>query len=100
MEQVDSGVRAMAKTASKHRSEIEFLKGEIRRLKKQLRKLLKTDNPEVLEKYGAEEDVEEYMDENRCPACERGVLVTIDLVHIEVTSCSVCDYQVRKRKNG
>ncbi len=85
----------MAKSASKNRSEVEFLKGEVRRLKKQLGRIKKGET--VIVKAN---DIIEEEHEDGCPKCGKGTLVDVDLKYIVVTSCNICDYTQRRKPNG
>lgn len=80
----------MAKTKNKTRSEVEFLKGEVRRLKKKLKHY---------EKNGIEIETIDETDENVCPLCARGKIIVVDLKFLTILKCNICSYN-EKQRNG
>lgn len=102
----------MSKTRNKSGSEVEHLRGEIRRLKSQVRYYKKRCNElsrrqnffqNIDPDIDAEEEYEEKNDIERCPSlsCGKGTIYEVDLGRIVVAKCDVCDWkETRKVKNA
>lgn len=81
----------MSKSKRKHGSELEHLRGEIRRLKAQLKHYKRRHQ---------HEEPEEYVDdapENQCDHCGKGVITCIDLKFVKIFRCSICNYELKER---
>lgn len=84
----------MSKSRSKSRSEVEFLRGEVRRLKSELKYYKKRQHFfEDQREYVIEEEIN-----NRCEVCKKGKLIEHDFVHATLIKCTNCDYEKKKSK--
>lgn len=83
----------MGKSKAKNKSEAEFLKGEIRRLKKQLDKARR--GIPVPDELIVEEEFDDFKPD--CPRCGKGFLKIIDLKYILISTCGVCEYNERRK---
>lgn len=81
----------MSKKKNKEKSELEHLRGENRRLRKQLNYYKKQANMSESDVY------EEEAEEEVCEHCGKGQLEVIDLKYVIMEVCNVCGHQ-RKRK--
>lgn len=81
----------MSKSKAKARSEREFLRGEIRRLKKELRICKEQKGIQDPEPDEDDEDENEII----CDECGKGALDVLDLGRAIYTTCRVC--KIRKR---
>jgi len=86
----------VSKTQQKNRSEVEHLRGEVKRLKslnRQLRKRLSAS----LKKEHFFEQIEEEADEvelvDACSSCGSGVMVAVDLKFVKYKVCSECKHR-------
>lgn len=81
----------MAKSKNKTRSENEHLRGEIRRLRAELKRHKKKHNIEddepELEKIPDPRDV--------CPSCGKGTWRFVDLKHVIYKICELCGFKVK-----
>lgn len=94
----------MSKSRQKSHSETEHLRGEIKRLKSENRNLRKRvkelDKRAHFYEEIADEIIEDVKPKDTCKHCGKGVLSEIDLVHVILTKCDVCDYQRRRKPRG
>lgn len=95
----------MSKTRNKNRSEIEYLSGEIRKLKKenkQLRRLLEKQSPaqdeESLPADSEDTHPKMYTEIKYCSECGKGKLRTFEIIGRFFVECDTCDY--RKKIDG
>ncbi len=101
----------MGKTKNKSHSEIEYLRGLVKELKKengQLRRQLKESTKlghmyeDVVEEYEeliAEQEVEEVIKVARCPECHAGALnLVLDLNDKDIYACGSCTFKKVVRK--
>lgn len=94
----------MSKTKNKNKSEVEHLRGIIRKLKAQVRSL-STRNKELerqshFYEYIADEVIEDVeIKEDICEECGKGILSEIDLVHVIVTTCDLCEFRTTRKKH-
>lgn len=94
----------MSKTKSKTHSEVQHLQGRIRSLQKENRalkqKLKQLEKWEhALQGINPDETVEIPTKEieKNCPNCNSGHLQEMDFNFITLITCTVCDYNERKR---
>lgn len=80
----------MSKSRRKHGSELEHLRGEIRRLKAQLKQCHRHKRP-------PEEPEEVREVQPNCDSCGKGVLQVIDLKWLKLHRCPVCGFEIRER---
>ena len=86
----------MGKTRNKNRSPDEFLKGEIRKLKKenkQLRKELQRNyHSQDEEEIGDTEDThpKRYLEKKICDGCGKGEVVRLEIVGRIFETCPIC----------
>lgn len=86
----------MGKSKSKSRSEVEFLRGEVRRLKSELKYYKKRQH---LISDTFEEVIEEEAEmAERCPMCHKGGLIEWDFTYATLKKCDKCEYEVREKK--
>lgn len=89
----------MAKSKNRSHSEIEYLRGEVRRLKAELKYYKRRDhlNSEIIDDIDYD-DVQDIVDVRQCPKCRTGILLEYDFVRAILTKCDKCDFEQRKRK--
>ena len=87
----------MSKSKNKSRSEVEHLKGIIRRLKSQLKYYRKRDSS-VYDNTPYDEDFEEE-DVEVCEECGKGVIEVYDFYKIIIRKCNLCGYEEKERRN-
>lgn len=89
----------MSKTKNKNRSEVEFLAGENRKLRKEVKQLRR-----ILEKHSPAQDVEEVTDSEDtipkvftevkvCSDCGKGKLRTFEIIGKIFEECDLCHYR-------
>ena len=96
----------MGKTRQKTHSEKEHLLGEINELKKENRRL-KRENKSLLKRAHMYEDVidsvvekDEEQKDVQCKSCYKGIITTYDFKYIIVSTCNYCDYQKNTKPGG
>lgn len=85
----------MGRSRNKSRSEVEALRGEVRRLKAELKYYKRRDH---IEHIIVDEEPVEIVNATKCPNCHNGILIDYDWRFVLVKKCSSCDYQIRKKK--
>jgi hypothetical protein len=97
----------MSKLRTKNRSEIEYLRGVIREKDKIIRRLTKQLRSAKKFEYIQEEidtpldRIENsYEDEQLCPKCGKGHLLEIDLIHLKVIRCELCQHAESLKPDG
>ena len=94
----------MSKSKKKSHSEIEHLRGQVKKLRsenKQLKRRLKNfEKRPVIDLEDLVHDVEIIEEMNQCPSCKKGILETHDFVHVLLEECNQCDYSKKIGKNG
>lgn len=85
----------MSKSRSKSRSEVEFLRGEVRRLKSELKYYKKRDH---LIDHVPEEIEEELIPTANCPSCLKGNLIEWDFKYAVLQKCDKCNFEKKKAK--
>lgn len=81
----------MGKTKQKQRSEINYLKGIINSLKKEI-KILKAQQNRV-----SAEDEPDDRCSLVCPACTKGELEILDLKRLIIYSCTLCEFKHKEK---
>lgn len=76
----------------KERSELEYLRSENRRLKKQLKQLERQKHfyENVIQEAV---ELEETFSEEPCSSCGKGQLIFHDFHHVKLKKCNVCGNQ-------
>lgn len=92
----------MSKTKQKEKSEMEHLRGRIKRLQSQNRQLRKRNRELERKAHFFENIVDDVVEESDvteviCPKCKSGVLQLLDLHHISLISCTACDYKEKQK---
>ncbi len=85
----------MSKSRNKSRSEVEALRGEVRRLKAELKYYKRRSH---IENSIIDDEPVDIVDATKCPECRTGVLVDYDWKFVLVKKCSECDYKITKKK--
>lgn len=87
----------MSKSRNKNRSEIEYIKGQLkkvqtenRQLKKRIRQL---DKKSHFYENIVDEAVEEASLGETCESCGKGTMHHYDLVHVKLEICDLCGYK-------
>lgn len=95
----------MSKTRNKSHSELEYLRGRVKKLESELRrckKQLKHFERRTHHYEGLVDDISDEISEKRevCQECGKGTMVVYDFKFVKVTKCDTCDFQLkRKRRN-
>ena len=87
----------MSKSKNKNRSEVEFLKGKIRKLESQLKYFKKREHFFDAPVEDIVEEAEEIQAE-KCPVCRQGIIIKTDFVFATLEKCLNCDYEKRQKK--
>lgn len=87
----------MSKSKNKSRSEVEYLRGKIRKLESQLKYHRQREHFFEAPIEDINEEVEEIT-ADQCPKCKRGVVTTYDFTFATLSKCSNCDYEIRQKK--
>lgn len=90
----------MGKSKNKNKSEVEFLRGQIRQLKAELKYYKKREHisntpPDDDLDY---DDVQDISAARPCPRCGKGILVEYDFKYALLMKCSHCEYDERRKK--
>jgi hypothetical protein len=97
----------LGKGRGKDKSELEYLRGQIRgltsenrHLKRRIKQLEKTEH--WFESIASEDpqSVQVHEEIESCQACGKGKLELLDLKHIFITTCNNCQDRIRYRKDG
>jgi hypothetical protein len=79
----------MGKSKRKGSSEVEFLRGEVRRLKSELKYYKRRNN--------VEEPEPPINNMNYCEMCGKGILATWDFRFLRLHRCTLCGHEVREK---
>lgn len=88
----------MSKSKNKNRSEVEYLKGQVKRLEKELKYFKKRS-------HFFESPIEEIQEEvndiriNQCPQCRHPTLEEYDFTFAVLKRCQ-CGYELRQKKKN
>ncbi len=88
----------MGRSRNRGRSEVENLKGRIRKLESELKYFKKREH--FFDNHSG--DIEEPQDIklNQCKVCRHGIVVEYDFHHGVLKKCETCEHQeFKKRKN-
>lgn len=90
----------MGKTRQRNHSELEYLRAENKRLKKQLKHATRKEHwyEELVDVIVEEEP--KPLEQDICPSCNRGPLLELDLKYVIIYSCKICDYKAKKNPHG
>lgn len=88
----------MSKTKQKERSEVEYLRGKVKKLEstnRRLRKELRSLKKRAHMYEDIVEDVATSVEESKdiCTECGKGEITVHDFVHIIVKSCDTCGHK-------
>lgn len=83
----------MSKTYRKSGSELEFLRGEVKRLKKLVRQLQKNAHIYNNIKDLVEDPPDEEDEKIICNECGKGEVKILDLGNRQVITCTICDHR-------
>lgn len=95
----------MSKTKNKESSEVEHLRGQVRKLEATNRRLRKR-NRQLDKKSHFHEDVIDDVAEDiaskgeTCPECGKGQITTVDLKYLLIDSCDTCEYRKKYKPKG
>ena len=94
----------MGKLRQKESSEVEYLRGLVKKLKSQnrnLRKRLKEleRKEHWFEIVREEEPIEIEENVDKCPECVKGKLSHIDLHHLTLIKCDKCEFKQKLKSN-
>ena len=81
----------MGKTKQKQRSEISYLKGIINALRKENRILKQQLKSSLISTDSKEKEC------LNCPECDKGQLDILDLGHIIIYSCNMCEFKQKEK---
>lgn len=84
----------MSKSRNKHGSELEQMRGEVKRLRKQVRQLQKLKH---WYEHIEDEVAEEIQIKEVCSECAKGEIVVTDFGKFQTQRCTVCDWKKVKR---
>ena len=90
----------MGKSKNRSKSEVEYLRGEVRRLKAELKYYKRRSHIEtgIIDEVIEEAPIKDISVSNTCPDCGKGVLQEIDLHFLIVKKCDHCDYKETKKQ--
>lgn len=88
----------MAKTRRKEHSEVEYLRGQIKKLESENRQLKKRVKQLDRKSHFYENLVDENVEDiefkaEKCPQCKQGILFLLDLKHVRFHTCTECEYR-------
>lgn len=96
----------MGKTKNNNRSEVEFLRGEIRKLKSEIKRIRQENRSLSRKSHFYEnivvDDVAEEIEigPELCKNCGKGSLFVIELPHLNIKTCDICEHrETTKKKN-
>lgn len=86
------------------KNETEYLRGRVKKLEKERKKLLRLVKHYEQRKHQYEDNTyedDEETDEDtilsQCPSCGKGVLEVADIKFFIIKKCTQCDYQEKKK---
>lgn len=90
----------MGKTRNRSKSEVEYLRGENRRLKAELKYYKRRSHIEnsIIDDVIDEAPLENVKPLDACPECGKGILVEYDFKFATLKKCTDCGHEERKRK--
>lgn len=87
----------VGKSKNKNRSEVEYLRGRIRKLESQLKFYKQREHFFEAPTEEINEEVEDIK-ADQCPNCKRGVVTHYDFRFAILSKCSNCDFEQRTKK--
>lgn len=87
----------MSKSRNKNRSEVEHLRGRVRKLEAQLKYYKKRELFFESPLEEIDEDIEE-ISANQCEVCKKGLVTVFDFTFATLEKCSNCTFERRKKK--
>lgn len=87
----------MGRSRNRGRSELEFLRGQIRQLKKELKFYKQREHFFETPTEEIEEEVEN-VEAEQCPSCKKGIISIFDFRFATLAKCSNCSYEKREKK--
>jgi len=90
----------MGKTRNKSRSELEFLRGEVRKLRAELKYYKRREHivPDEVDEDLDYDDVQDIVKVRQCPVCKHGCLIDYDFYRAILTKCDSCGFQKTQKK--
>lgn len=88
----------MGRSRGRGKSEVEFLKGKIRELQKEVKFLRKRSHIEnsIIDDVLEDSEVQDINAE-QCPQCGKGILVNYDFIFATLKKCQ-CGFEIKSRK--
>lgn len=87
----------MSKTKQRERNEVEYFKGQVRKLEsenRQLKKRLKAlDKRSHFYEKIIDEAAEDVTLKNICQVCAKGSILLLDLKYVKYETCDTCEYK-------
>lgn len=90
----------VGKTRNRSKSEVEFLRGENRRLKAELKYYKRRAHIEnsIIDDVIEEAPLENVRPLDQCPNCGKGLMIEYDFKFATLKKCDSCGHEERKRK--
>jgi hypothetical protein len=89
----------MGKTRNKNRSEVEFLRGELKKLRAENIRLRRDNKHHERRTHFYEEVIDHVADEIKaticCEACGKGTLIEMDFKYVKYLICDLCETKKR-----
>ncbi len=91
----------MGKSKNKNHSEVEFLRGQVRKLASELKYYKKRAHIVESTIDDAIEENELYnINAKQCPRCGKGNLIELDFYFATLSRCDHCSFEKREGKSG
>ncbi len=89
----------MSKTKSKSRSEVEYLRGRVRKLESELKYYKKRSHfaENTLDEVAEDNEVHD-VNAKQCDNCGKGVLIEYDFYYAVLSRCDHCGFETRASK--
>lgn len=89
----------MGRSRNRGRSEVEFLRGRIRELEKELKyhRRRANEHEAIIDDVISDSDLE-LINIKRCPSCRRDGLQTFDFIYATLDKCGHCNYEKKSKK--
>lgn len=90
----------MGKSRNKNHSEVQFLRGRIKELEKELKYFRRQarEHEEIIDDVISDTEFE-LIGVNRCQKCRKGVVQVFDFIFAELHKCTTCDYEKKQKKS-
>jgi hypothetical protein len=88
----------MSKSRQKSSSEVQHLRGEVRRLKAELKYYKRRSHIEtaIIDDVIDGAPLEDMKPSDACPECGKGVLIEHDFKYVVIRKCTNCEFKVKK----